>query len=180
MTLRELLTQARRPALVVGNGVNLYGGSKNANSWSALLADLRKKYCGGLSEESAEAMSLPELYDALTIGAGASVDLQREFVGAMAEWAPTDAHRQIATWAAKNEAPILTTNFDGMFERSFPACKLQILTDRDVGFTRFYPWNVVSAPTTISDPLKGFGIWHLHGMERYPSSIRLGLTHYMG
>lgn len=48
------------------------------------------------------------------------------------------------------------------------------------GFTRFYPWTIYYSDRELDYPTYGFGIWFVNGLIKYPSSIRLGLTQYMG
>ena len=78
-------------------------------------------------------------------------------------------------------APILTTNFDTYISESVNATLRKLkLTDSQYKFTDFYPWNVYYSDQEIDNPLYGFAVWHINGTIKYPRSIKLGLSDYMG
>jgi hypothetical protein len=95
----------------------------------------------------------------------------------MKDWLPYEHHKRVVSWAKQARCPLLTTNFDKTFSEAGD-CKL-LHTRRD-GFTDYYPWETYYGHQQFDDPCHGFAIWHINGMERYPRSIRLGLSHYMG
>ena len=76
-------------------------------------------------------------------------------------------------------APILTTNYDNTLER-FIRDKISLGKLGDDKFTSYYPWSSYYSTQSISSPLYGFAIWHINGMIKYPRSIILGLSQYMG
>lgn len=80
-------------------------------------------------------------------------------------------------------APILTTNFDTYISYAITNAKKRIFSSQKGGmykFTYHYPWNVYYSDTELENPLRGFAVWHIHGIHIYPKSIRLGLSDYMG
>jgi len=74
------------------------------------------------------------------------------------------------------EAPVLTTNFDTYMSSSLGLTMFKMGN----GFTDFYPWNVYFGKYVLDSPIDGFGIWHINGLVKYPRSIKLGLSDYMG
>ena len=78
-------------------------------------------------------------------------------------------------------APILTTNFDTYISDSVGVTPHKLkLTGNQYKFTDFYPWNMYYSDKEISNPLDEFAVWHINGTCKYPRSIRLGLSDYMG
>lgn len=169
-------------ALVIGNGINQYGGADETNSWKSLLASLAKKHGlplhnGGLPT----GVSPTEFYDVLELGRMASAQkgtLQKEFSDLMARWKPHRHHREIVAWASDNNVPILTTNYDNSLATA-GNCSLFSIKGKS-NFTAFYPWGHYYSNSQLVEPDAGFGIWHINGMQHYSQSIRLGLSHYMG
>ena len=80
----------------------------------------------------------------------------------------------------KLDTPILTTNFDTYISESIEKTELKILKNGQYKFTDFYPWNMCYSDKSLENPLDGFAIWHINGIVKYPRSIRLGLSDYMG
>lgn len=178
MTLDTLLAQrGGELALVIGNGINRHANAAQVNSWDNLLVEIARDCIPGVRTVPA-GTALTEFYDVVELksraGAGA---LQAEFCKLMADWRPFAHHRRIMDWAIRHRAPVLTTNFDDVLSQA-AACEFQF--PRDPQFTAFYPWGCHFARYTLPDPCEDFGIWHINGMARYKSSIRLGLSHYMG
>lgn len=183
MTLQTILADNKHDlAMVIGNGINRYGDSATANSWEGLLLGLASKYGVFRGERIPEGIALTEFYDLLNLSRSDSVasqiSLQEEFCAGMEEWQVFPHHQRIVKWSSDNAIPILTTNFDTVLSRA-GGCSLlpeKIATS----FTDYYPWNRYYGLNHIANPLQGFGIWHVNGMQRYRRSIRLGLTDYMG
>ncbi len=90
---------------------------------------------------------------------------------------PNLFHQTIVSYIRDINAPILTTNFDAAMAYSIIAKPKKIKERR---FTKDYPWSSYFAECQLENPLAGFGIWHINGMVQYPTSIRLGLSQYMG
>ncbi len=167
-------------ALVIGNGINLYGPAKETNSWNGLLVELSKKHLPEKLRKIPQGISLTEFYDVLELKSGARTSgesLQNEFCALMEDWKYHDHHQRIVAWAQRKNSPILTTNFERVLSDA-GGCSLRH-TQR-TSFTDYYPWETYYGTKPIDDPSQGFGVWHVNGMEHYHRSIRLGLTHYMG
>ena len=172
----EILAQRRKPALLIGNGINQFNNSASS-SWKDLLEQLAQTYGLVMSPQEMTEMSNTEFFDILDL-ARAQEDrrsLQRQFCDLMKTWEPSDHHRTIVSWAQRHAVPIITVNFDENLSKS-------IVGDYFVGkeFTDWYPWSSYFSDRKIDSPRTSFAIWHAHGMMRYTRSIRLGLMHYMG
>ncbi len=95
----------------------------------------------------------------------------------MQSWNAESHHKRVAQWARKHNRPILTTNFEDTLGIGIGCTRKHTPTK---GFNGYYPWNYYYGDSDIRDPSEEFGIWHINGMQHYPRSIRLGLSHYMG
>ena len=180
MKLRTLLAKNDTDiALLVGNGVNLFGSS-DKNSWDSLLSQLATEHLDSRHKKVPKGISHTEFYDVLELAHSReqkSPKLVSQFCELMASWKPMEQHEAIAGWAVQHEVPILTTNFEntlgeavgGTFRRT-----------KNKGFTDFYPWETYCSRVDVVDPCSQFAIWHVNGMQKYPRSIKLGLTQYMG
>ena len=175
-SLEDILDR-ERPALLIGNGINRYNSSASS-SWDELLAVIAKKQGLTLTENEASEMSNTEFFDILDLARpkGDRSSLQEEFCNLMAEWAPSEHHAGMVGWARRHRAPIITVNFDENLSKAVDARFFR----RGEHFTHYYPWSSYFSDREIKDPRSSFAIWHAHGMVRYKTSIRLGLTHYMG
>ncbi len=187
MSLRTLLEEHKNNvALVVGNGINRYGNADQTNSWNDLLLSLADKHGIAAGKNVPDGIALTEFYDLLELKRPAQggptareISFQKDFCAGMAEWQVYPHHISIVRWAHQNGVPIMTTNFDNILARAGSCRLLPKKTDR---FTHFYPWERYygDGDTPIASPDRGFGIWHINGMQKYHRSVRLGLTHYMG
>lgn len=181
MKMKPLLEKHKAEvALVVGNGVNLYGSPMSSNSWQNLLITLAAKHLPSDLPAVPGGIALTEFYDLLELKSQISKSertLQQEFCDLMDSWRPLKHHEWIVNWAVHNRRPILTTNFEHTLAEA-GSCSLQRTTSS--GFTDYYPWETYFGNETLDDPAEGFGIWHINGMQHYHRSIRLGLSHYMG
>lgn len=174
--LDEVLDR-RRPALLIGNGINRHDGPRNS-SWEELLAELIRKHGVTFDNKSSLEMSNTELFDILDLACPEKDkgDLQGQFSGLMSNWEPVDHHKKIVGWAQRHQSPIITVNFDENLSKAIDARFFK----RGERFTHYYPWSSYFSNQEITTPRTSFAIWHAHGMVRYKTSIRLGLTHYMG
>ncbi|MFT4714056.1 MAG: hypothetical protein ACI8W1_002556 [Candidatus Azotimanducaceae bacterium] len=167
-------------ALVIGNGVNQYDSAKQTNSWKNLLIKLSKQHLPSKNLSVPEGVALTEFYDVLELRSEKSdieASLQKQFCDLMDSWKCYEHHKRIVSWAKKNNAPILTTNFESTLSDAGD-CTLR--KTRKGGFTDYYPWESYYSNQNITEPSREFAIWHVNGMQHYRRSIRLGLTHYMG
>ena len=93
----------------------------------------------------------------------------------MRRWSPSNIHISTTKFAKKYNIPILTTNYDTLLEQASEA-KLHDFK---------HPNSSDSLPigrcyTSHPFPeINKFGIWHINGVIEYPSSILIGLSHYM-
>jgi len=167
-------------ALIIGNGINQYEHSNGNQSWKKLLLNLWNKFRTNPKSRVPEGLSLCEFYDILELslyGKPNKIDLQEEFCKETRNWYPTQTHHKIVNWAIIHQIPILTTNFDNTLSKAGNCSMFRFNKDR---FTDYYPWESYFSVNELLDPLSGFGIWHINGMQQYYRSLRLGLTHYMG
>ena len=167
-------------ALVIGNGINLYGPAHRTNSWHDLLVKLAGKYLPARLRSVPTGVALTEFYDVLELKSTLSTSvptLQQEFCDLMASWQYYEHHQRIVEWAQKFDRPILTTNFEQILSDA-GNCTLH-RTKKD-SFTDYYPWESYYGVRQIDNPAEEFGIWHVNGMQHYRRSVRLGLSHYMG
>ena len=178
--MKSILRQKEaRVALVIGNGINRYGGTER-NSLQALLEQLALRYVGTEKSTVPQGVPFTEYFDLLELMSRETLQssqLQGEFCRLMEAWEAQDHHRRIVTWAMEHDAPILTTNFDSVLSDA-GGCSLGRV--QKGGFTDFYPWESCYSKHPVHTPSEQFGIWHVNGMKHYRRSIRLGLTHYMG
>lgn len=177
--ISAILSHRRKPALLIGNGINRFHGSQ-ASSWAHLLAVLAKPYDLEPPEEDIDDMSFTEFFDILDL-ARSDKDarmLQRLVCDELRKWVPSDHHGIIVNWAKRHDVPIVTVNFDETLSKSIDA-SFHRGSGRK-GFSHWYPWKSYFSDREIDLPRHNFAIWHAHGIMRYPRSIRLGLTHYMG
>lgn len=175
----ETLLKRREPdlALVIGNGINRHANAAATNSWDALLIGIARDCIPGVSTVP-PGTALTEFYDVIELQShGRTGAMQAEFCKSMSDWRPFPHHRRIMEWALCHRAPVLTTNFDDVLSQA-AGCHFQF--PRDPKFTAYYPWGCHFARHEIDDPCADFGIWHINGMAKYKTSIRLGLSHYMG
>jgi hypothetical protein len=176
-SLNNILTGYEKPALLVGNGINIHGGA-GTSSWDSLLQELSRNQGLQLTPAERAEMSNTEFFDILDLAHPRQErsSLQGEFCKLMESWTPTIHHETITGWAQRHRRPIITVNFDENLSRSK---KLEFFRPKK-GFTDFYPWSSYFSGRKIEDPKSEFAVWHAHGMMKYSRSIRLGLTHYMG
>ncbi|MDF0596309.1 hypothetical protein [Psychromarinibacter halotolerans] len=175
--MNDILTRKEKPALLIGNGINIHGGD-STSSWVGLLGALSRQQGLRLTADERKEMSNTEFFDILDLAHPREdrSSLQSEFCDLMKGWRHTVHHETITGWAHRHGRPIITVNFDENLSRS----KQLELFHPKKGFTDFYPWSSYFSDRRVDDPRSEFAIWHAHGMMKYSRSIRLGLTHYMG
>lgn len=171
--IREISDQHSRVAFLIGNGPNL--AAKIMPSWKELLVSASDRPI----QFNIDGLSNTEVYDLVELHAGEGNDV-KERVKRKLELLPSydiSIHHKLMEFAKSRNYPVLTTNFDEVFENSIDAKLFHI---ESKGFTRFYPWKTYYGVDQLALPTDGFGIWKIHGDIRYKDSIRLGLTDYMG
>lgn len=95
----------------------------------------------------------------------------------MINWRPNDSQNLILNKIKDLNAPVLTTNFDDLIPKSMG---LEFRKLDGTAFTDFYPWSCYYSDRDLQFPTEGFGVWYPNGMIKYPRSIKLGLSQYMG
>ncbi len=164
-------------AFVIGNGINRYPNNPNALSWDDLLIQLWDKVSLQTLTKRPNGISLTEFYDILELENTLETNLQKEVTKLMSDWTPLSHHQLIIDKIRAIDAPILTTNFEETFAKTFDYKQLKIPESK---FTDFYPWTTYHGNKQLHHPTAGFGVWYINGMIHYHRSIRLGLGHYMG
>ena len=162
-----------RAAFFIGNGVNL--SARIMPSWKELLADLADKTL----TIRTEGLSNTEIYNLIEINSTVAGNFKKKVCTRLTLQVAYNlgVHKRLMQFARETNSPVLTTNFDTALSESIGA-KLTHLDPR--GFSRYYPWKSYYGFEKHKLPTDGFGIWHVHGGIKYPDSIRLGLTDYMG
>jgi len=171
--LQEIVNRHPKVAFLIGNGPNL--AAKIMPSWKELL----KSASDTPIRFGVDGLSNTEVYDLVEISSDEPKEIKNRVKNRL-EILPhynTSIHKRLMEFAITNNSPVLTTNFDEVFEKSVNA---ELLHIDSKGFTRFYPWKTYYGFTQHNLPTDGFGIWKVHGDVRYTDSIRLGLTEYMG
>ena len=167
-------------AFLIGNGINRYFNG-SSSSWNQLLLDLWSKHSHRSKREIPQGISFTEFYDVLEIKNyqinNFSSELQREVKRSIENWAFQKKQNIVLKAIEKHDAPILTTNFDDLIQKSM---ELSFFKIEDSKFSDFYPWSCYYSKSILSSPTDGFGVWHINGMTKYHRSIKLGLSQYMG
>jgi len=167
-------------AFVVGNGINRFDSDKTGNSWDELLIKLWNKYSPESKLKMPKGIASTEFFDLLQLYLSndpSSVSLSQEFCNLMGSWQPSAHHKKFVAWAANNNSPVLTTNFENTLGEAGNCQLHRVATSK---FTDYYPWGTCYSKGEVLNATDHFAIWHINGMQKYRRSIRLGLTHYMG
>ena len=183
-------------AFIIGNGIH-YQYKDCSISWEDLLKGLWNDYVGK-KRNIPKGTSVTEFYDILELnrfwgGQGIIPQNSEQLIqqrnsvkqNVSSKFPPKDSDKlrlRVCIERIKElKAPILTTNFDTYISDSVGATlhKLKPIANQ-YKFTDFYPWNAYYSNREISNPLYEFAVWHINGTCKYPRSIRLGLSDYMG
>lgn len=177
-----LRTNGSELALVIGNGLLRASG---LSSWEGLLEKQAKSHAGlTYSSRKKRDLSLPELFEIMEINEKVPGAVRKQFQSELQKATQeidlgqekSNPRRLILDWALRNEAPILTTNFDKTLEYTMGLQKFFL--GRRMA-TDFYPWDVYYSCKEVSEPISGFAIWHIHGVVEYKRSIKMSLADYM-
>lgn len=165
-------------AVIVGNGINLYNNPDPANyTWKSLILSLWSELSNN-DIPVGEDFSFTEAYDIINLYSEGNDELQERVVSFVDTIPSTGYHFQLCKSMRELGIPVLTTNFDNLLENSLgPLLKWRRI--KGLSFSRYYPWDVYYSDSVLTNPLDGFGIWHINGMKMYPASMRLGLTQYV-
>jgi hypothetical protein len=171
--VREIRNHLPRAAFLIGNGVNLSAGIMP--SWKDLLTVL----AGTSLHIQDEGLSNTEVYNLIEISSPFAGNFKKKVSDKLAlDFSHNlEVHRRLMEYARATNSPVLTTNFDNALADSVGA---EVIHINSKGFSRYYPWKTYYGFERHELPTDGFGIWQIHGDVKYPDSIRLGLTDYMG
>lgn len=195
--IKEIIQKNRdNIAFVIGNGIHKQYKDCEI-SWEQLLKDLWNDYVGK-KRNIPEGTSFTEFYDILELNRfwgnngviprnSAQLIQQRNSVkqSVIDKFPHKDSDKlrlRVCIERIRSlNAPILTTNFDTYISDSVGATPHKLKpTGNQYKFTDFYPWNMYYSDKEIDNPLDDFAVWHINGTCKYPRSIRLGLSDYMG
>jgi len=183
-THKELLTtiRERKPCFLIGNGINRFNQKKNEGdvSWEGLLLDIYNDISPQKRNFIPEGIALTEFYDVIDLQKSGKVKktLQEEFAEKL-DWKPKSHHKKIVTKIRDLNAPILTTNFDFVLQKSIKAEMFRHRINGNRLLSDFYPWDSYFSDNEKEDPFNSFSIWHMHGQKNYKRSIKLGLNQYL-
>lgn len=183
-------------AFLFGNGINNYAyhedpDRRNFANWETIIKELWE----GTDERALEVdlkedkgISLTEIYDLINIKEGTyNPSMLKDAVinyfklHNLSEI--TNYHKQLIESLKRWNVPVLTMNFDKNIEVGLNKTIIRDTEDSTrKDFTPYYPWNVVRTQnfTNRYDLLNKFCVWHINGILDYKSSIRFGLSDYMG
>ena len=172
-------------AFVIGNGINYHFNEDNF-SWNDLLLSLWNEYSDNKVSNIPDGISYTEFFDVLELKIWGRLNfskrtdrqsLQKRIQERLNDLIPNDAQNSVLRMIQTINAPILTTNFDDLIQKSM-GLNFHKMTNK--GFTDYYPWKCYFSDRKLKSPLSGFGVWHINGMARYYRSIKLSLSQYMG
>lgn len=163
-------------AFIFGNGINRYLRPDDYNiSWYDMLLQVWDSISPKTLSEIAKGITMTEFYNIMEFEAGSSDEVRKKTVDIVRSWKPSKYEEALEKRLIELDCPVLTTNFDGNLEQDLD----RFIMSRKKGFTYYYPWNVYYSNRELSEPLGGFGIWHVNGMQYYPRSLRLSLSEYI-
>lgn len=180
----ELLTtiKKRKPCFLIGNGINRYNLNKNDGdvSWEGLLLKIYNDVSSKKKNFIPEGIALTEFYDVIDLQSSSKVktSLQQEFAEKL-DWKPKSHHNNIVRKIRELDAPILTTNFDFVLQKTINAEMFRHRINGNRALSDFYPWDSYFSDSKKEDPFNSFSIWHMHGQKNYKRSIKLGLNQYL-
>ena len=182
MTFRNMLSDySNNIAFIVGNGINRYQENSGSISWDQLLLRLWQRFAPNIFEAVPQGITITEFYDLLDLAnqerPNLQYEIQKDAARLLSEASRQSHHVAFMRKAKDLNAPVLTTNFDLILAE---ATNLTLFNLDSKRFTDFYPWSSYYNNNPINDPAESFALWFINGLIKYPRSIRLGLSHYMG
>lgn len=166
-------------AFIIGNGINRYPDEKYL-SWENLLIKLRSEITQEHDFLRPFGISNTEFFNIIELensSKGKPIKIKDRIVELIREWTPLIHHKNIMMAIEELNVPVLTTNFEDILRKTGNYADKFLSRE---GFTHYYPWSNYYSIKDLDNPINGFGIWHINGTIKYPQSIRLGLTDYMG
>jgi len=183
--VKRILTEFQdNLAIIVGNGIN-HKFNKDVFSWNQLLLELWNNFSKENLDCVPKGISFPEFMDVLELASWQKhkkvseniYKIQKAIQSKLFDLEPNNEFRYFLNRIKKNNYPLLTTNYDDLIQKSLSLNFYKMTTK---GFTDFYPWACYYSDQKLSNPLEGFGVWHINGMIKYFRSIKISLTQYMG
>lgn len=201
---KDLKPNINQTAFFFGNGLNNY--CKTTNSWNQLLIELANKHINNTDDYEKilkdNSVSYPEFFDLIQLASNARDEtfdyksIKRNIKQGFEKWKAQKNHAEWTELFIRLNRPVLTTNYDYLLEFSnesiksfmrskqynkklFRPCRFKG-KEMKAGFTPFYPWHSYYSNQVLKNANNEFAIWHIHGFYEYASSIRLGLSDYMG
>jgi len=172
-------------AFIIGNGINRFNADKKNNdefSWKNILKKLWVEF---FIEEITipNGIMLTEFFDVLKLrlnenGKEVIKGLKKKLINITNKIESKCHHIIIIEKLQKINKPLLTTNFDNALLVN--GLTYRILKSNQFKFNDFYPWSSYYSNKELNDPCSQFGLWFINGISKYPRSIRIGLTDYMG
>jgi hypothetical protein len=171
-------------------------------SWSAVLKKLCDKRQICLDPEKPFDLSYPEIAslmnlctleqytDPKTGNRSAKRDMRMEISGCYRVSKGQDiVHKQFINYMKNRNIPIITTNFDMLLSENLHEQKVGTGDPDLFKPSNRYIWNYCynttevkdhKPPIDFRDSVDNFGIWYMHGNQKHPSSIVIGLEDYAG
>ena len=175
---RELSESRSRLAFVIGNGINRY--QSDTPTWEDMLLHLYHLVTGNELNSIEKGILYTEFYNLLQVDGETTEQLRQEVIAYTNQhYKPTAYHNQLQRILMGWQVPVLTTNFDNCLEQGCSMYRMKNLDGPSRRFTDYYPWEVYYSNHRLTDPLNGFGVWHINGMTKYRRSIRLSLSEYI-
>lgn len=201
--------EKKKPAFLFGNGINLYNKS-TPKTWKDLLkdllenkikddCDLKSRYKNVFESDFTKNISYPEMYDLINglykiWGADlieSENSLQKESSDLIKQnfkkKKKNNHYYKIVEKIAQLDVPLMTTNFDNLFEKycGLEREDIKSLDKKVAGSNKYkshwaYPWNKCFSKKILKNPNDGFAIWHIHGTIYDPRSIHFGSNQYVG
>lgn len=168
--------QKKDIAFVFGNGINRYENPDGSTvSWYDLLLRVWDTISTRTLSDIADGITFTEFYNIMELEANSSKMVRDKATEIIKTLSPTPYEIALKSRLIEIDCPVLTTNFDANIEKGLGRYRLHSLK----GFSDYYPWEVYYSNRQIADPLEGFAVWHINGMQDYPRSIRLSFSEYI-
>ena len=195
-----------KPAFLFGNGINRYKTSKV--EWNDILLELLKpkiiidkvqinnfkKILGPNGPKDYSNIEMYDMIDDLYKNESEpqnaeNENLQKtvcELIEKKFKKSATNVHYMEIVNVIKNlDLPLMTTNYDDLFEQYANVMEYKSLNSRVVGSGKYgshsaYQWNKFFSDRKLTRPDEHFAIWHVHGTIKDFRTIHMGFNHYVG
>lgn len=175
---KDIKMNLQETAFIVGNGINRLD-NKGA-SWEDILSRVSKNKVN--IEELKKGLSLTEIYEIIKQGypfqSLKRQSIKDEFLNQIKNVNNNfDTHAKIIKKMQEINRPLMTTNIDNFLDIKMRLNWMPPITEKNY----YYPWNAYFSQEdkVLQNPLEGFAVWHINGLEQFHRSIQLGLLGYM-